>query len=72
MITKKRGRPPLPEHERRPKIPPRTLARVTDTMWDVLKRAAAESGKTFSEWAVEILMDAAVDQLKNTPPKAKR
>jgi uncharacterized protein (DUF1778 family) len=72
VIKKRRGRPPLPEHMKKPVIQPRTLARVTDSQWDVLKRAARESGKSFSEWAVPILMDAAVEQLKNTPPKAKR
>ena len=72
MIKKRRGRPPLPEHMKKPAIQPRTLARVTDAEWDVLKQAASATGKSFSEWAVPILMDAATEQFRNTPPKAKR
>lgn len=63
MIKKRRGRPPLPEHMKKPVIQPRTLARVTDAQWDMLKKAAAASGKSFSEWAVPILVEAAERKL---------
>lgn len=39
--------------------PPRQLGRVSDEDWTLLKEAAEASGKTFTEWAVGILLKKA-------------
>ena len=35
--------------------PPRILGRINDEMWSKLKEGAQASGKSFSEWAIQIL-----------------
>ncbi len=39
--------------------PKRQLGRVDDETWDELKSAAERSGKSFTQWAMEILLRAA-------------
>lgn len=59
-MTKKSpiGRPPKKagEHIR---TPARILGRVDDETWVQLQAAAKRSGKTFTQWAVDILKRAA-------------
>lgn len=52
------GRPPKKagEHVR---TPARILGRVDDETWNELQAAASASGKTFTQWALEILIRAA-------------
>lgn len=52
------GRPPK-KPEDRYKTPARQLGRVSDSDWQELQQAAERSGKTFTAWAVEILLRAA-------------
>jgi len=57
------GRPPKPPGEKY-RTPARQLGRVADEDWELLQRAAKESGKpSFTAWAVEILLRAARRQL---------
>lgn len=53
--TPKRGRPPID----RDWHPQRQLGRVSDDEWNKLKQAAEQSGKTFTKWALDILLRAA-------------
>lgn len=39
--------------------PARQLGRVSDADWDALRAAAECAGKTFTQWAVAILLRAA-------------
>ena len=57
-----RGRPPKPAEERY-MTPSRQLGRVSDEDWQVLQDAASKSGKSFTQWAVEILLRNAKRQL---------
>lgn len=43
-------------------LPPRQIGRMDDSSWDTLKRAAETAGRSFSVWAVSILVDAAEAQ----------
>lgn len=52
-----RGRPPEGG-----KTPPRQLGRVSEDDWQQLQDAAKASRKTFTEWAVAILLRAAKRQ----------
>ena len=67
-MTKKRsktgrgGRPPKPPDEKY-RTPARQLGGVADDDWQLLQDAAAKSGKTFTAWAVEILLRNARRQL---------
>jgi len=59
-----RGRPPKPPGEKY-RTPARQLGRVADEDWELLQRAAKESGKpSFTAWALEILLRNAKRQLK--------
>jgi hypothetical protein len=51
------GRPPLPVRKVLDKS--RMLGRVPDAEWLELKSAAAKSGKSFTEWALTILLKSA-------------
>lgn len=55
---KKAGRPAKPPGERY-KTPPRQLGRVSDADWQTLQHAAEASGKSFTDWAVTVLLRAA-------------
>tara|TARA_R110000868_G_scaffold7443_2_gene40418 strand:+ start:71 stop:280 length:210 start_codon:yes stop_codon:yes gene_type:complete len=66
MLKKKpkRGRPATERGAYNPH-PARQLGRVSDEDWETLKQAAKTSGKTFTQWAVEVLLKAArVQQLR--------
>lgn len=52
------GRPAKPLGEKY-QTPGRRLGRVADDEWETLQRAAEASGKSFTEWAVAILLRAA-------------
>ena len=54
----KRGRPPTSKGAYNPH-PARQLGRVSDEDWRTLKQAAEASDKTFTQWAVEVLLKAA-------------
>lgn len=54
----KRGRPATERGAYNPN-PARQLGRVSDEDWTLLKEAAEASGKTFTEWAVGILLKKA-------------
>jgi hypothetical protein len=54
----KRGRPPTERGAYNPH-PARQLGRVSDEDWETLKNAAERSGKTFTQWAVALLLKAA-------------
>ena len=54
----KTGRPAKPPGEKYATTP-RQLGRVADDDWETLQGAAAESGKSFTAWAVAILLRAA-------------
>ena len=45
--------------QRREYDPPRLIGRVSDSDWDILKRASVKSGKTFTQWALGVLLRAA-------------
>lgn len=59
-MTKERkaGRPSKPPGEKY-ETTARQLGRVADDDWERLKAAAESSGKSFTEWAVAILLRAA-------------
>ena len=57
-MKRKRGRPPTERGSYNPN-PARQLGRVSDEDWTLLKEAAQAAGKTFTEWAVEILLKKA-------------
>ena len=61
MSGAKRGRPPKAAGEHQV-TPARQLGRVDETTWRELKAAAERSGKTFTQWALEILERAAKRQ----------
>lgn len=52
------GRPPTTRGAYNPH-PARQLGRVSDEDWRTLKQAAEASDKTFTQWAVEVLLKAA-------------
>lgn len=56
--TKRTGRPAKPPGERY-KTPARQLGRVADNEWVEMQAAAEAAGKSFTEWAVSILLRAA-------------
>lgn len=60
----KRGRPATERGAYNPN-PARQLGRVSDSDWQTLKEAAEARGKTFTEWALEILLKAAKRQSKS-------
>ena len=60
---KRRGRPRKSDSEKF-LTPARQLGRVTDEDWGLLQKAAEESGKTFTQWALEILVRNARRQTK--------
>ena len=51
----KRGRPPIDREWH----PQRQLGRVPDAEWAIIKAAAEKSGKTFTAWALGVLLRAA-------------
>jgi len=55
---RKAGRPEKPPGERY-KTPARQLGRVADDEWAEMQAAAQAAGKSFTEWAVSILLRAA-------------
>lgn len=55
---RKAGRPSKPPGEKFTTAA-RQLGRVADEDWEILKAAAESSGKSFTEWAVAILLRAA-------------
>lgn len=54
MTEKNKGGRPATGHEK-----PRILGRVADDEWTEVKTAAERSGKSFTRWAMEILLRAA-------------
>lgn len=58
MKKQSRGRRPTERGAYNPH-PARQLGRVSDEDWTLLKEAAEASGKTFTEWAVGILLKKA-------------
>lgn len=54
MTEKNKGGRPATGHEK-----PRILGRVAQPEWDEVKSAAERSGKSFTQWAMEILLRAA-------------
>ena len=58
MTKPKRGRPATERGAYNP-VPVRQLGRVPDGDWQEVKAAADRSGKTFTQWAIEILLRAA-------------
>jgi hypothetical protein len=67
MVKKKNasnrgGRPPKPPGKKY-LTPARQLGRVCDEDWELLQTAAAKTGKSFTGWAVEILLRNAKRQL---------
>jgi len=58
MTNPKRGRPATDRGAYNPH-PARQLGRVSDGDWETLKDAAERSGKTFTQWAVALLLKAA-------------
>jgi len=65
MTEPKRGRPATERGAYNPH-PARQLGRVSDEDWETLKNAAERSGKTFTQWAVSILIGAAKKQKSKT------
>lgn len=43
--------------------PPRQLGRVDGPTWKLIKKAAASSGKSFTKWALDILLREANKEL---------
>lgn len=70
MTKPKRGRPPTSKGAYNPH-PARQLGRVSDEDWKMLKQAAKTSGKTFTQWAVEVLLNAAKGLPTKSIPKSK-
>jgi hypothetical protein len=58
MKKQPRGRRPTERGAYNPN-PARQIGRVSDEDWTLLKEAAEASGKTFTEWAVGILLKKA-------------
>ena len=56
--TKKGGRPVEPRGAYNPD-PPRQLGRVSDEEWEMLREAASIENKTFTRWALDILLPKA-------------
>ena len=54
----KKGRPPTERGAYNPNKA-RQLGRVSDAEWAELQHAAEESGKSFTQWALAILLKAA-------------
>jgi len=54
----KKGRPPTERGAYNPNKA-RQLGRVSDSEWAELQQAAEESGKSFTQWALAILLKAA-------------
>jgi len=59
MTQPTRGRPPTERGAYNPH-PPMQLGRVSPEDKQLLKDAAEKSGKTFTAWALEILLRAAI------------
>ena len=55
---KKPGRPPTERGAYNPN-PARQLGRVSDEDWATLQEAARASGKSFTQWALGVLLDVA-------------
>jgi hypothetical protein len=55
MAEQKRGRPATERGAYNPH-PPRQLGRVSDEDWAGLKAAAESAGKSFTEWALPVLL----------------
>lgn len=51
----RRGRPPNPQG-RKTHPPARQLGRVDSETWERLKAAARKAGKSFSDWALSLLL----------------
>lgn len=49
-----------------PTTRPRQLGRVSDEQWDLLKRAAQKSGRSFTDWSLAILTVAAKRELSRS------
>ncbi len=60
---KRPGRPPKPAGEKF-STPARQLGRVSDEDWQLLQKAAETAGKTFTQWALDILLRNARRQTK--------
>lgn len=58
MQKPKRGRPATDRGAYNP-LPVRQLGRVADDDWQEVKAAARRQSKTFTQWALEILLRAA-------------
>lgn len=74
MKSKPKGRPPTERGAYNP-IPHRIFGRVPQLEWDELKAASRAAGKTFTAWALEILLKAARKQPTAKPvarPKGKK
>jgi len=62
--TNNPGGRPTKDPEDKVLTPARQLGRVSDEDWAILQGAAASSGKSFTKWALEILLRAAKRQGK--------
>ena len=65
MNDKTRGRPATERGAYNPN-PARQLGRVSDEDWSELKEAAEAAGKTFTEWALPMLLSKARREKKKT------
>jgi len=63
VYDNKRGRPATERGAYNPN-PARQLGRVSDDDWAILKAAAEDSGKSFTEWALPTLLAKARRELK--------
>ncbi len=60
---RQRGRPATERGPYNP-LPTRQLGRASDEDWELLKAAAAASGKSFTQWALAVLLRVARRRLK--------
>jgi len=60
--TNNPGGRPLKKPEEKVQAPPRMFGRVSDEDWDLVTGAAAAAGKSFTRWALDILIRAAKRQ----------
>lgn len=59
MAKKNKGGRPRKAASEKVRTPARQLGRVDEEAWQELQEAAKKEGKTFTEWAVAILLHAA-------------
>lgn len=62
------ARPPKPPGEKY-ETPIRRIGRVPDAEWQQMQAAAKASGKTFTQWATDILLRSARMQARKTTTK---